>query len=307
MPGPTPCPRCGSESRLLVVPRDRHDGLAPATDASRRCVRVCASAVCAVGFTQPQPDDVAAAPAAAPGGEVQDRLAGWIVSAGLAPLVARVPRAGLVVDVGAGSGLRARALADRGLRVIALEPDPIEEMRAHAMVADLPAGAVEVVRAGVDDLPGVMDGRVADAAVMWHVLEHLQDMDSGLARVRAALRTSGALAVAVPNRASAEARAFGPRWHGWEPSRHRWHLDEDALRLVLGSAGFAVDEVGTRGGWGYPSALAYSIAPGLDPQVHPRRSLAGRALAAALIPAAAAARLSGRGGQLVAVATAAPA
>lgn len=260
------------------------------------------SRVCAVGFTDPVPDDAAPAPAAAPGGEVEERLAMRVVAAGMAPLASRLAPDALVVDVGAGSGLRARALVQRGFRVVAVEPDAVEEMRAHAMVSTLPAGRVTVVRAGAEQLDEAMDGRQADAAVMWHVLEHLPDMDRGLAAVGRVLRPGGLLNVAVPNRDSAEARVFGPRWHGWEPSRHRWHLDADALRLVLGASGFAVAGIGTRGGWGYPSGLAYSLAPGLDPQVHPRRGLLGRALSAALIPVAGAARALGHGGQLVTIA-----
>jgi SAM-dependent methyltransferase len=178
-------------------------------------------------------------------------------------------------------------------------------MRAHAMMSSLPLEVqrrMELVRAGVEDLPDVMAGRTAHAAVMWHVLEHLHDLDAGLRTVGGALMPGGLLSIAVPNRDSAEARAFGPRWHGWEPSRHRWHLDEESLRLVLGAAGFSVAEIGTRGGWGYPSGIAYSLAPGLDPQVNPRRGLAGRALAALMVPVAAAARATGSGAQLVTIA-----
>jgi SAM-dependent methyltransferase len=296
MPDPTPCPRCGADSRYLLTPRDRAEGL-PAS------IRLCASRVCGVGFTDPAPKDVAAAPAASPSAEVEDRLASRIVSAGLAHLMRRLAPGATVVDVGAGSGIRARVLAERGFRVIAIEPDAMEEMRAHAMMSSLPAGThVEMARAGVDDLPAVMDGRTAQAAVMWHVLEHLHQLDGGLGTVAGVLADGGLLSVAVPNRRSAEARAFGPRWHGWEPSRHRWHLDEDSLRLVLGASGFSVAEIGTRGGWGYPSGVAYSLAPGLDPQVHPGKGLLGRALAAAMIPVAATARAVGHGGQLVTIA-----
>jgi len=296
MPNATPCPRCGAESQFLLTPRDRAEGL-PAS------IRLCASRVCGVGFTEPAPDALVAAPAASPSVEVEDRLASRIVSAGLAHLMRLLPAGATVVDVGAGSGLRARVLAERGFRVIAIEPDAAEEMRAHAMMSSLPAGAsVEVVRAGVDDLPAVMDGRTAEAAVMWHVLEHLHHLDAGLGTVAGVLADGGLLGVAVPNRRSAEARAFGPRWHGWEPSRHRWHFDEDSLRLVLGASRFSVADIGTRGGWGYPSGVAYSIAPGLDPQVHPGTGLLGRALAAAMIPVAATARAVGHGGQLVTIA-----
>jgi SAM-dependent methyltransferase len=296
--GPTPCPRCGGPSRLLLVARDRHGR----GDVPPRAVRLCISATCGVGFTDPVPGGASAAPAAAPQGGAAQRLAARIVGAGMAPLAARVSPGGLVIDVGAGSGLRARALAGRGFHVVAVEPDPVEEARARTLVADLPSGTVEVVRADVDEVGAVMRGRTADAAVMWHVLEHLPSMDTGLARVRDVLSPGGVIAVAVPNRASAEARVFGARWHGWEPARHRWHLDRDALSRVLEAAGFALDSVETRGGWGYPSALAYSLAPALDPQVNPGRALAGRALAAALVPVAATLRLSGHGGQLLALA-----
>lgn len=295
MPDATPCPRCGASSQYLLTPHDRAGGLPTA-------IRLCLSGVCGVGFTEPPPDDTAAAPALAPGLEVEDRLAARMVGSGMNHLVQGLPRGALVVDVGAGSGLRARVLAERGMRVIAVEPDPVEEVRAHAMMASLPAGAVEVVRAGTDGLAEVMDGREADAAVMWHVLEHLPDMDAGLAAVRDILRPGGRLSVAVPNRGSAEARAFGARWHGWEPSRHRWHLDGESLRIVLGAAGLGVRDIDTRGGWGYPAGIAYSMAPGADPQVNPRRGLLGRALAAAMVPVAATARAMGHGGQLVALA-----
>ena len=291
----TPCPRCGAYSEYLLTPRDRAGRLPSA-------IRLCLSRVCGVGFTDPPPDGTAAAPALAPGLEVEDRLAARMVGSGMNHLLQGLPRGALVVDVGAGSGLRARVLAEQGMRVIAVEPDPVEEVRAHAMMASLPAGAVEVVRSGTDGLADVMDGREADAAVMWHVLEHLPDMDAGLAAVRDILRPGGRLSVAVPNRASAEARAFGPRWHGWEPSRHRWHLDAQSLRIVLGAAGLGVRDIDTRGGWGYPAGIAYSLAPGADPQVNPRRGLLGRALAAAMVPVAATARAMGHGGQLVALA-----
>ncbi len=294
-----PCPRCGAGTRFLLTPRDR-------TGTGRAAVRLCASRICGVGLTDPPPGAAPAAPSTGPAPWGVDLVAARVVTGGMRRLAARLPRGALVVDVGAGSGLRARALAALGCRVVAIEPDPVEEMRAHVAVSSLPAGAVEVVRADISDLPAVMGGRVAHAAVLWHVLEHLPDMDAGLRTVASVLCPAGLLNIAVPNRASAEAQAFGPRWHGWEPARHWWHLDEDSLRLVLGASGFAVAEIGTRGGWGYPAGIAYSVAPGLDPQVNPRGGLAGRALAALLIPVAAGARAVGRGGQLVTVARRAP-
>lgn len=278
---------------MVLVPRDRHGG-------DRAEVRVCGSAVCSIGFTWPAPGHATdAAPAAAGLGGLADRVAGAMAAASVRQLCDHLSPGALVVDVGAGTGLRARALSRAGHRVVAVEPDATEALRATAELADT---SVEVHRAGVGDLADVLDGRRPDAVLMWHVLEHLPSPDEALGQVAALMGHDGLLSVAVPNRASLEAAAFGDRWHAWEPSRHRWHFDARSLRLVLGDAGFGVGQVGARGGWGYPSSLAFSLAPGLDPQVRPRRTLAGRALAAAMVPVALGARATGRGAQLVALA-----
>jgi len=288
------CLRCGAPSAPFAAPRDRH-GAAP------RVVRVCTSAVCGIGFTWPPPGGTTdAAPAAGELRGVAARVASAMAAASVAPLADALRPGALVVDVGAGTGLRARALADRGFQVIAMEPDPLEEMRAHV---ELTGTTAEVVRAGVADFGDVLGGRQADAVLMWHVLEHLEMPDVALATVSSGMRDGGVLSIAVPNRDSLEAEVFGDRWHSWEPSRHRWHFDERSLRLVLGEAGFSVRDVSPRGGWGYPASLAFSLAPDLDPQINPRRSLAGRALATAMIPVAFGARAAGRGSQLVTLAS----
>ena len=194
--------------------------------------------------------------------------------------------------------MRAAAAARAGYGVTAVEPDPAEAAAARARL-----GPDRVIEARLDATAGA-PAREADAVLAWHVLEHLDDLDAGLAGARALLRPGGVLVAAVPNPEGLEARLMGDRWHGWEPARHRWHLGARALGRALGAAGFASASVGPRGGWGYPSSLAFSLAPGLDPQVHRRRAAAGRALVAALVPAAAAAAALGRGPQLVAVARA---
>jgi SAM-dependent methyltransferase len=198
------------------------------------------------------------------------------------------------VDVGAGTGARAAAAAAGGYAVTAIEPDPAEAARARARL-----GAERVLER---PLGAGAPGAERDAALAWHVLEHLEDLDAALAAIREMLRPGGALVAAVPNAGGLEARRLGSRWHGWEPARHRWHLDAPALARVLGGAGFARVAVEARGGWRYPSSLAFSLAPGLDPQVRPGRAAAGRALALALVPAAAATAALGAGSQLVAVA-----
>ncbi|MCC6832209.1 MAG: class I SAM-dependent methyltransferase [Thermoleophilia bacterium] len=247
-----------------------------------------------MGWT-PEPSPAApAAPGRGPAGAL-GRLARALAAAELRRLLPGVGPGMLVMDVGAGAGLRADALLGLGARVLALEPDPVEAMRATTALR----GRAVVRSVGLAELePHAVR---ADAVLCWHVLEHLPDLDLSLARMRDALRPGGTLLVAVPNAGGAEARLLGGRWQGWEPARHRWHLTRHALRNVLTGAGLADIRIAARGGWAPALGLAASVAPSLDPQLTPS-PLPGLALAAALTPVSGLARLAGAGPQLVAVA-----
>jgi len=257
-------------------------------------VRRCRSAACGVGFTYPPPDGVGAAPTALPLEGAARGVALRLLAGELRPLRSAVPPPAELLDVGAGGGLRTLAARRLGYRATALEPDAIEAGRARALL-----GAEGVIEAPLEAAP---TPGLADAVLAWHVLEHVEELDAAVGAMRERLRPGGAVVVAVPNPEGAEARALGDRWHGWEPARHRWHLGAGALGAVLRDGGLAEVRVAARGGWRYPASLAFSLAPGLDPQVHPRRAAAGRLAVAVAVPPALAARALGLGPQLVAVA-----
>lgn len=284
------CPSCGERMMPHVVAADRAGS---ATLPIARCPR------CGLGRTARWGPVGEAAPTGLPAGGPLRWVADAIIRRELTPTRA-LPVGASIVDVGAGSGARSRQLARLGYRVTALEPDIVE---AAAARADLPL-EVAVVATTLEDWPGE---EVFDGALMSHVLEHIDDPVSALSTLGGRLSPGGLLVVMVPNAGSAEARLFGGRWHGWEPSRHRWHYTATALRGVLERAGYRDVRVSARGAWMYPASLAYSLAPGLDPQVtRGARAVTGRLVAAALIPVSWAATRAGRGPQLVAVARTSP-
>jgi predicted SAM-dependent methyltransferase len=79
-----------------------------------------------------------------------------------------------------------------------------------------------------------------DAAVMWHVLEHLDDQPAALATVRGWLRPGGLLLLGVPNLASLQAEIAGEGWLHLDAPRHRIHFTADGLRRLLVRSGFDV-------------------------------------------------------------------
>jgi SAM-dependent methyltransferase len=131
-----------------------------------------------------------------------------------------------VLDLGAGDGRLATALARAGHRVTALEP-----FRKIP-----PTPGVTVVRESVEivDLPAAS----FDAAVLWHVLEHLGEPLPILERVRRWLVPGGRVLVGVPNLVSLQAELGGDRWFHLDPQRHRVHFTPRGVVALLMRAGF---------------------------------------------------------------------
>jgi SAM-dependent methyltransferase len=104
----------------------------------------------------------------------------------LAELAGRRLNGALVADVGAGTGIAARQLRDRGARVVAIEP-------SRGMIAELAASSagVQVVRGDGNALP-LRDGSVdfVTYAQAWH----WADPDRAVAEFRRVLRPGGTFA-----------------------------------------------------------------------------------------------------------------
>jgi len=168
----------------------------------------------------------------------------------LAARLDEVAPPGPVLDVGAGEGTLIDALRARGREATGLE-------RGSAR-ADFLDVAIEQVSG---------DGAWA-AVVLWHALEHLPRPGAAIAAAARLLAPGGVIAIAVPNNASLQARAFGDEWLHLDLPRHLVHLSDESLRRALAGAGFTVERVSyARGGQivvGWLDGLVGVLPGGLD-------------------------------------------
>jgi SAM-dependent methyltransferase len=223
-------------------------------------------------------------------------------------------RAGLqprarVLDVGAGPGRLVAALGAAGYDAHGIEPSRRSVALAHDAGRD-------VRQRGISD----HSDSGLDAAVLWHVLEHLDDAPAALATVRSWLRPGGLLLIGVPNAASLQAEIGGDAWFHWDVPRHRVHFTAEGLRVLLGRSGFEmvamhhwVLDQNVHAMW-MAMLTQLGMRPGFPFHFLKRnidatpRDLAVSALGIPLVPAAvaleAAAALMRRGGTVAAVARA---
>jgi SAM-dependent methyltransferase len=134
-----------------------------------------------------------------------------------------------VLDIGAGPGRLVSALNDAGFHAAGIDPSRRSVALAHQ--AGLPVERRDLFEHAESQL---------DAAVLWHVLEHLDDPPTALVTVRGWLRPGGLLLVGVPNLASMQAELAGEGWLHLDAPRPRVHFTADGLRRLLVRSGFDV-------------------------------------------------------------------
>ncbi len=143
-----------------------------------------------------------------------------------------LPRGSRVLDVGAGRGRLVAALRVAGYDASGIEPSALGASAAAER-------GLPVARTSIEQHTDIG----IDAAVLWHVLEHVDDPAGALRRVHDWLRPGGVLLVGVPNVDSLQARVGGRGWLHFDVPRHRVHFTPRGVLRLLERSGFEVMRV----------------------------------------------------------------
>ena len=72
-----------------------------------------------------------------------------------------------------------------------------------------------------------------DAITLWHVIEHLHDLNSAVQKLRDLLKSGGYLVLAMPNVDSYDAKKYQTNWVALDTPRHLYHFTQkDTIKLV---------------------------------------------------------------------------
>jgi predicted SAM-dependent methyltransferase len=78
---------------------------------------------------------------------------------------------------------------------------------------------------------------------LWHVLEHIPELNSTLQNLKHLLKDNGTIFIAVPNFNSYDAQYYKSFWAGYDVPRHLWHFSKDSMKKTLNNNGLKLVEV----------------------------------------------------------------
>ena len=73
---------------------------------------------------------------------------------------------------------------------------------------------------------------------MWHVLEHIPNLNEIILKHKSNLIHDGILTIAVPNHDSYDAKQYKKYWAAYDVPRHLWHFTENDIRSIFNKHGF---------------------------------------------------------------------
>lgn len=145
-------------------------------------------------------------------------------------LVAGYVSRGTILDYGCGTGMFLNTMKAAGWNTYGMEPDS----GARSIASEMGL----VIGKDKEELELKAAGLKFDAITLWHVLEHVTDLESTLSYFSTHLNPNGALIIAVPNHISFDAKHYEEFWAAYDVPRHLYHFEPKTIEALLASARF---------------------------------------------------------------------
>ncbi|PCI32590.1 MAG: methyltransferase [Flavobacteriaceae bacterium] len=147
-----------------------------------------------------------------------------------------------LLDIGCGTGEFLLSCKNDGWNVIGVEPNPDANALTVAKIGD-----ENSIFKSLDDVISLHSNTKFDVITMWHVLEHVPNLEETVKNLSNLLTKNGVLLVAVPNFRSFDAVYYGEYWAAFDVPRHLWHFSRAAITDLFIKEGLKLSE--TRPMW----------------------------------------------------------
>ena len=125
-----------------------------------------------------------------------------------------------LLDVGCGTGDFLKVAKDYGWSVSGIEPNDSARIIANSKTNEAVFNSDHLLQFKPNSF---------DVITLWHVLEHLPQLENHLSIFESLLKLDGRLVIAVPNFKSHDAKYYKNFWAAYDVPRHLWHFSKTAI------------------------------------------------------------------------------
>ncbi len=128
---------------------------------------------------------------------------------------------GSLLDIGAGTGDFLVVAKENNWITSGIEPN----LKARNLALEK---GVTLMQSLVD-----FEKNSFDVITMWHVLEHVPDLENQIQELKRLLKPNGTIFIAVPNYKSFDAKHYKSFWAAYDVPRHVWHFSKTSISKLF--------------------------------------------------------------------------
>ena len=141
------------------------------------------------------------------------------------------PLKGRILDIGAGTGDFLLEAKNQNWDILGIEPN--DKAKGIAVGKGIKFG----------DTIEKLESNSFDVITMWHVLEHVPDVEHQVAELKRLLKPSGTIIIAVPNFKSYDAKYYKEFWAAYDVPRHLWHFSKTAIEKLFDKQNMNLEDI----------------------------------------------------------------
>ncbi len=148
-------------------------------------------------------------------------------------LIHKYYKAGKILDIGCGTGEFLNFFKAHGWETMGIEPNKTARNSAiekYGLTVQPEKEIDELVKSEFEII------------TMWHVLEHVPDLNLRIQQLKHLIKEKGILIIAVPNIESKDANIYGKYWAALDVPRHLYHFNKSAVQNLFNKEGFEIIE-----------------------------------------------------------------
>jgi SAM-dependent methyltransferase len=138
-----------------------------------------------------------------------------------------------ILDYGSGTGAFLESCSNNSWKVTGIEPSKNARNEAKKIKGI-------TIYETIDELN---EDAKFQIITLWHVLEHIHQLNETVESLKNNLNQEGRLIIAVPNLRSKDAEVYKENWAAFDVPRHLYHFDKESMNKLMENHGLQIEKI----------------------------------------------------------------